>query len=174
VSPEPVDARALDNAIARISSGIPNVRLDLQPYVETRPSTSPVLHFRLRYEGYKPVTLQLIRVAIPNEARDPNWHAMDVPGHLRASRQTVEGTDCYVKELTANLTPPDPRSGGHDFRVLHPVIVPGTFRDLHELRFVLNPNVTVFRDDLIVQYSIETTEFAIPAQQITLSAVRNT
>ena len=135
---------------------IPDMRLELEPYIEKQ--SGSVLHFRLRYEGHKPLALQSITVGIPDAIRGQNWHAQQVPGHLEVERKMIGEALYYVKVYLVARSAPDPRSGGYGFKVLKPVLLPSKDPlDLFELRFPLNSEIDAFKTEYLIRYRIETT-----------------
>jgi hypothetical protein len=155
--------------VREAESGIPDVRLELEPYVKTDSGT--VLHFRLHNEGYKLLTLQSISAAIPDALRDPAWHAISVAGHLEVERKMIDDVFYYCEIYLAANSVPDRLSGGYDFKVLRPVLLPSKEpADLFELRFALNSEVE-FKSEYLIRYRIETTEFKTPESKISMSSV---
>lgn len=104
---EPFDIDALLRAIAEAEAGIPNVRLELEPYI-TGDRRNPCLSFRLRYEGYEPVELQTIVAGIPEGIRCPGWNPRVVTGHLDNQSRTVDDTPYLFQEYRPSTIPLDP------------------------------------------------------------------
>jgi hypothetical protein len=168
VTREPVSTRRLLRDIAEAERAVPPMRLDLEPYLH-----ADILHFRLWYEGYKPLTLQSIEVGIPNAIKDPNWPAMEVPGHLQIDRRGVDDVPYVFKRYIANTAAPSPFSGGHGFRVLPPILHPSKEpTDLFELRFALNRDMDVYQAGFLIRWRIETVEFRTNEALIPMSKVK--
>jgi hypothetical protein len=166
-SPSHVDVDRFLSKLREAESILPDSRLELEPYIETQ-----VLHFRLRYEGHKPLTLQSITVGVPNAICDQNWHAEPVPGHLEVDRKMIGDVLYYVKAYLAVATPPDARSGAYWFKILKPSLLPSKDpRDLFELRFPLNKEIDVSRTEHLIRYRIETTEFEMGEITIPMSSI---
>lgn len=151
---EQADIAPLLRSIMMAELAVPSMRLGLEAYLA--PDNLYTLHFRLRYENYKPLTLQSIEVGIPLAIKDPNWPPTEVPGHLQINRRTVDGIFYIFKRYIANTTPPSVPGFQMLSRMVHssPEVT-----ELFELRFVLDRTRDVFRDDFQIRWRIETTEF---------------
>ena len=171
IQPREMDLADFINELRKVEQQIPDVRLELEPYLDKEKS---MLCFRLWYEGHAPLTLQTVVAGIPWWTKDPSWPPQSVPGHLQIERKMVDGLDYIFKEYTASLSAPSASSGGHGFKALKPILHSSKEPQdiLWELRFALNRNEEIFTDKNLIRCWIEATSFKSPEQKIPMSRLK--
>ena len=146
-----VDIDQLLQKLEEAESALPNVRLELEPYMET----DQRLGFKLWYMGHKPLRLQRIIAGIPKAVKNPAWTPLQKDPVIE--EKLVDG----VPYLMMKYNTPD-----------HPVIHHGS--DPQDLlpplfRFSLNRNMDFYKEEYVIRYRIEITEYPTEWQRIPMS-----